>query len=223
MHRISRVVIPEHPHHITQRGNNQQDVFIDDTDRKKYLLLINEYSQRYGITILSYCLMSNHVHFIVVPKTKESLSRTFNFAHVQYSKYYNHKKNLKGHLWQNRFYSCVLDEKHLICAARYIERNPARASIVKNPSEWEWSSASYNCGLCANNIIKLGNLFDYTYVNKEGWNEYICSSETTDEVDAIKKCTLNGRPLGASTFVEGLETRLGRRLQALPRGRQSRK
>ena len=85
MPRIARVVAVGIPHHITQRGNYRQDVFLDDSDRRKYLLWIQEYSQKYHLNILAYCLMRNHVHFIAIPQKEDSLARTFNTAHMRYS------------------------------------------------------------------------------------------------------------------------------------------
>ena len=122
MARVARVVAEGYPHHITQRGNNRQPVFNDDEDRKKYLALIKSHSKKYNLDILAYCLMINHVHFIAVPNTPDSLAKTFDFAHMRYSQYYNKKNGMCGHLWQGRFYSCVMDERHVYACARYIER-----------------------------------------------------------------------------------------------------
>ncbi|MGH7900320.1 MAG: transposase, partial [Thermodesulfobacteriota bacterium] len=75
MSRSARIVIPDYPYHITQRGNYRQNVFIDDDDRIKYLSWIDEYSKRYQLSILAFCLMNNHVHFITIPGKEDSLSK----------------------------------------------------------------------------------------------------------------------------------------------------
>ena len=106
----ARVVAVGYPHHITQRGNNRQDIFFDDNDREEYLGLLNRHARKYSLDVLSYCLMSNHVHIIAVPHTPEALAQTFNFTHMRYSQYYNKKMEMSGHLWQGRFYSCIMDE-----------------------------------------------------------------------------------------------------------------
>lgn len=85
MSRLSRVVAVGLPHHITQRGNYRQDVFIDDADRNQYLAWIRDYSIKYGLSILAYCLMRNHVHFIAIPFKEDSLAKTFNTVHMRYS------------------------------------------------------------------------------------------------------------------------------------------
>ena len=75
MPRIARIVAVGLPHHITQRGNYRQEVFLDDSDRRQYLFWIQEYSLKYHLSILAYCLMSNHVHFIAIPQEEDSLAK----------------------------------------------------------------------------------------------------------------------------------------------------
>ena len=122
MPRISRAVAEGYPHHITQRGNYGQSVFESEEDYLHYLEWLKKYCQEYSLKIWAYCLMSNHIHFIAVPMREDSLARTFNTLHMRYAQYFNQKKNKKGHLWQGRFYSSILDERHLYTAVRYIEK-----------------------------------------------------------------------------------------------------
>ena len=103
MPRVARIVAPGYPHHITQRGNYAQEVFPEDSDRQQYLEWIAEYSKKHEVSLLGYCLMGNHVHFIAVPRKDDSLAKTFNAAHMRYSQYINKKRNVRGHLWQGRF------------------------------------------------------------------------------------------------------------------------
>jgi len=219
MPRIARIVAAGLPHHITQRGNYRQDVFSDADDFKQYLAWIKEYSLKYGLSILAYCLMQNHVHFIAIPIDNDSLARTFNTAHMRYSQYFNRKLRQRGHLWQGRFYSCVLDEPHLILAARYIERNPVRAGLVRKPWQWEWSSAIAHTDPKENGPIELGDFFGITGISYDYWKKYIDSIEEINILQSIRKYTFTGRPLGAATFVASLETKFRRRLCALPIGR----
>jgi len=222
MPRIARVVAVGLPHHITQRGNYGRKVFLDDGDRKRYLSWIQEYSRKYNLSILAFCLMPNHVHFLVIPRAEDSLAKTFNVAHMCYSQYLNKKVNANGHLWQGRFYSCVLDERHLIAAARYIERNPMRANIVKEPWKWKWSSASAHINK-GKSLIKLNDLFEIIEMSNDAWREYISSEENKIILDEIRTHTYTGRPLGEGSFIENLEKRFGKRLLALPRGRPRKK
>ncbi|MFC1500995.1 transposase [Elusimicrobiota bacterium] len=218
MPRTARIVAIGLPHHITQRGNNKQTVFFDDIDRKYYLSCIGEYSKKYGLSILSYCLMSNHVHFIAIPSKEDSLSRTFNATHMKYAQYFNRKNNSCGHLWQGRFFSCVLDEIHLLSAARYIEKNPVRSKQVKKPWDWEWSSALANTGLGVPKI-KLENIFRYLDMNINKWKKYIDGQEEENAVTAIRKHTLSGLPFGATAFIKNLENKFGKKLTSPKMGR----
>ena len=219
MPRIARLVIPEYPHHITQRGNYRQDIFLDDSDRKQYLSFIADYSRKFNLEILAYCLMNNHVHFIVIPKKEDSLARTFSVTHTRYSQYFNKKMKVFGHLWQGRFYSCVLDERRLIAAARYVERNPVRAKIVENPIEYAWSSAKNHIGHSQKHIIDTMALLKYIEIEQKKWKYFIDKTDETKEVVVIRRHTKTGRPLGGGTFIQKLEKMLGRRLRALPVGR----
>jgi len=219
MPRIARVVAVGLPHHITQRGNYKQPVFRNDYDRKLYISWIEEYSEKYSLKILAFCLMINHVHFIAIPETENALAKVFNTAHMRYSQYFNKTNHLMGHLWQSRFYSCALDEPHFIASIRYVERNPVRANLVKNPWEWPWSSASSHINQKGESLIKLFDFSKIIDIPDDFWQEYICSNDNPEIIDGIRKHSLTGRPLGTEAFIKKLEEKFGKRLQALPRGK----
>jgi putative transposase len=139
MGRFARAIAVGVAHPVTQRGVNQEKVFFCDADRLTYLDCVEKYCSQAHVRILAYCLMSNHIHLVVVPEEMEALDIALRRAHGRYALYLNAKQNRVGHLWQNRFYSCALDEKHLWVALRYVERNPVRANLVVRPEEYEWS------------------------------------------------------------------------------------
>ena len=93
------------------------------------------------VRVLAYCLMSNHVHLVVVPGRADSLAVLFRRVHGRYAQYLNIRRQRSGHLWQSRFFSCALSESHLWVALRYVEQNPCRACIAGTPGEYRWSSA----------------------------------------------------------------------------------
>jgi putative transposase len=218
MPRLARVVIPDHPYHITQRGNGRQIVFQDDEDRLQYLFWINTYSSKYHLSLLAYCLMDNHVHFIAVPRREDSLAKTFSVAHMRYAQNFNKKRKGSGHLWQGRFYSCILDEPYLMAAVRYIERNPVRAKMVEKPWEWKWSSAAAHIGQ-GDGKIRLERLNFLTDISVQEWKQFIDSEEVEEELKVIRQHTMTGHPLGTVPFVTRISQILGRTLRALPRGR----
>jgi putative transposase len=219
MPRTARIVAEGLPHHITQRGNYQQSIFFDDSDREQYLRLLDKYSKKFGFYILAYCLMPNHVHIIGIPATTESLSKTFQQTHQLYSQYMNIKKTTKGHLWQGRFYSCILDDKHLIMATKYVERNPVKGGLVTEPWTWKWSSASVHINNKHNHIILLSDIFSLINMTHDQWRQFISYAEANEEINQIRSHTLTGRPLGSGEFIKKLEIKYKRRLVALPRGR----
>ena len=142
MPRIARIIAPGFPHHITQRGNNRATVFFDDEDRQTYLKLLSGYAQKYSLQILAYCLMDNHVHLLAAPETEKSLSRGVGLTNQVYTQYLNRKLNQSGRIWQNRFFSCVVEsDRYLWAVARYIERNPVKIGLADRVEEYRWSSA----------------------------------------------------------------------------------
>jgi putative transposase len=216
MPRIARAVAVGHPHHITQRGNYRQQVFQGDEDYLQYLEWLKSYSRKYSLKIWAYCLMGNHVHFISVPMEPDSLAKTFNTLHMRYSQYFNMRNKANGHLWQGRFYSCVLDERHLYAGIRYLETNPVRAGIVKKAENYKWSSARSHVKGKTDPVLSNDC---YLFKKIKDWSAYLKEKEDVSVVDAIRQNTRTGRPCGGDRFAEKIEKLLGRRLAALPRGR----
>ena len=141
MPRQRRAVLPGRPHHITQRGNNRRDVFFEDTDRELYLSLLREYAAKYRVEILGYCLMTNHVQLIAVPADATGPAKAIGRVHNDYARWLPIRRRESGHLWQNRFFSCPLEDASTWAALAYVERNAVRAGMVAQCEEWAWGSA----------------------------------------------------------------------------------
>ncbi len=220
MPRRPRVLIPGAAHHVTQRGNHRQPTFETDADRYLYLELLHEECARHGVRLLAWCLMTNHVHLVAVPDTEESLPAMIQRAHSRYSLLFNRHLERVGHLWQNRYYSCVLGGAHLYRAIAYIEMNPVRAGLSQTPWEWRWSSAAAHCNPRANDPI-LGRDWPqyFRYWDYEGWRESLAAKLSEGECDAIRRSTLLGEPLGSPEFLDALEKQLGRPVRVGERGR----
>lgn len=218
MPRIARIVAPGHPYHVTQRGNYRQAIFRNDEDRSQYLSWVNEYSRKFHLSVWAYCLMDNHVHFIVQPREEESLAKVFSVAHMRYAQYFNKERKASGHLWQGRFYSCLLDELYLMAAMRYVERNPVRAKMVKRPWQWKWSSAAAHIG-GTDERVRVAAIKESVGVSMGSWREYIDSDDNPLDTEAIRRHTMTGRPLGRDGFIGELSRKLGRAISVLPRGR----
>ena len=138
MARIARVVVPGLPHHVTQRGNRREPVFFETDDYRLYRRLVAAAARRAGTAVWAYCLMPNHVHLIVTPAGADGLRATFAEAHRRYTGAINARFRWTGHLFQGRFGAVVMDEPHLLAAARYIALNPVVAGLVSRAEDWPW-------------------------------------------------------------------------------------
>jgi len=201
MSRISRVVAVGYPHHITQRGNYRQTVFAEEADYRRYLELMSVFGPKYGLQIWAYCLMPNHVHFIGVPDRQESMARTFNTVHMLYAQYFNRKQKATGHLWQGRFYSCVLDERHLYAAVRYVERNPVRSGMVPVPQNYPWCSAVSHVTGAGDPILAKCFMMETV----KDWGQYLGADEDQEAADNVIQATKVGRPCGEEGFIPFIE------------------
>ena len=216
MPRVARVV--DVPHHVTQCGNNRQDVFFVDDDRRAYLAILAAQSARWKLAILGYCLMGNHVHVVAIPRLRDSLAKALGRAHWIYSLYVNRLQGRSGHLWQNRFYSAPMDDEHCLAAMRYVECNPLRARICRNALRYPWSSAAAH----GSGKDKLGLLDLKSWEELAGgidWEATLADPLDDWQVQSIGRATRTGRPLASDRFIAKLETVLGRRLRPLAVGR----
>jgi REP element-mobilizing transposase RayT len=179
--RPPRVVIPHIPHHITQRGNYRQKTFLADHDYQFYLDLAFDLAPLKGVSMVAYCLMPNHVHLIAVPAEEDSLSRWLQCLQAEYARSLHMRVQRVGHLWQARFYSVALDDRHLRVATEYVHQNPVRAKLVRDALDWPWSSAR-----------QIGA--DIGFRIKPA------------ELRRMREGTVSGHPLGSAEFVESIRS-----------------
>ncbi len=216
MARLARSTIIGYPHHVVQRGNYDQTVFESDADYSRYIDWLKEYTARYGVDVWAYCLMPNHVHFICVPNAEGALARAFNTTHMRYAQYFNGKRAVSGHLWRARFMSCVLDQPSVHEEVRFVETNPVRARIVAAAEAYPWSSARSHVTGQPDPVIADGC---FLRCEVRDWGAYLLSKGDEAVLGRVRERLKTGRPAGDATFVRALEGILGRRLEALPRGR----
>jgi putative transposase len=161
--------------------------------------------------------MSNHVHVLAVPERENSLAQAFGRAHNDYARWLNVSREVTGHLWQNRYYSCPLDEDHRWAALRYVEMNPVRAGLVSAPEEWPWSSARAHLGLCGTGALDWQDW--RTRWVADDWRETLVDrAADSAAVDRIREATRTGRPVGSDEFLEHVEAQCGRTLRPAKRG-----
>jgi putative transposase len=176
MPRAARAVVAGCAHHVTQRGNNHQDVFL-----------------------------TNHVHLAVMPEEESSPSAALKRTNQLYAQYVNRLHRRSGHLWQDRFYCCPLDQGHFWRALAYIERDPIRAHLCSRAWEWRWSSAGAHCG--PGDPWGLLDLTAWTCeMECSAWRKILQRSDDKTVVTRLRLATSRGRPLGSDAFIAKLET-----------------
>ena len=211
MARLSRVVVPDVPHHVTQRGNRRQPTFFCDEDYQVYRRLLAIGCRAANVEVLAYCLMPNHVHLILVPSEPDGLRAALAEAHRRYSSMINKREGWTGYLWQGRFASAPMDERHLLACTRYVELNPVRARLVVRPQDWPWSSPSAHLSGQPDGLVSLEPMADRV----ENWAEFLAGGLSEEEHQALRAAERTGRPLGSEAFQRRLESDLNRPL--LPR------
>ena len=212
MARLARVVVPGLPHHITQRGNRRQQTFFCDEDYRSYLELMGQWCGAHQVEIWAYCLMPNHVHLIAVPQSADGLRRAVGEAHRRYTRSVNFREGWRGHLWQGRFASFVLDERYLLTAERYVELNPVRAGLISAPSRYPWSSALATCARTGRGD-GAGCAFAPTCPD---WLRFLTRVIREVDLKLLRTHEHTGRPLGDGGFLASLEQNLGRILRRRP-------
>jgi len=221
MARAARVVPAGVPHHIAQRGNNRQNVFLADEDRLFYLECLREDCRRHRVGVLGYCLMANHVHLVAVLARSDSLSRALQRSHSRHAQRFNRLYARTGHLWQNRFFSCSLGPDHLLVALAYVDLNPVRAGLTGQAERYPWSSARAHLERADRFQLVDWSLWDEVHGSQD-WSEQLNRPRSEDEQPRIRAATHSGLPLGNAGFVAELERRVGRSLKPGRPGRKPR-
>ncbi len=216
MAKISRVVIPGLPHHIVNRGNRRQAVFFEETDYQYFLEMLGLFSKIYEVRIISYCLMTNHVHIIAIPSDEHSMTQMMEDTQRSYTRMINFRYGWRGYLWQGRYFSCPMNEIYAARTARYIELNPVKAKMVEDFSQYPYSSAMFHLGQAKDLVIKE-SYFDFT---PKQWKDFVEEGVNAqdDEISFIEEKTRTGRPMGDDSFIDKLEVLTARILKPLKRG-----
>ena len=150
MPRTARIVIPNYPHHIIQRGHNRQTVFASNDDYCYYLDNLAEWKEFYECKVYAFCLMTNHVHLVIDPgDNAENLGRLMKRIAGRQTRYVNRLEDRSGTLWEGRFKSSPIDSNsYLLACCRYVEMNPVIAGLCSDPAEYLWSS-------CCSKVVEI--------------------------------------------------------------------
>jgi putative transposase len=214
MTRIARIVLPGVPHHVTQRGNRRERVFLHEDDYALYRDWLAESCRRFGVRVWAHCQMPNHVHLILTPADASGLGLALARAHRLYAGFVNARARQTGHVFQGRFGSAPMDEGHLIAAVRYVALNPVRARLVAHAQDWPHSSVGAHLRGQDDALVRTRPVLDRIARFAD-----LLQTEADDPAfGALRRSELIGRPLGSTGFIRNAELMLGRTLAPGKRG-----
>lgn len=223
MPRRSRLYLPELPYHVVQRGNNREACFIEPENYQFYLVLWEELSRRYGLTVHAYCLMTNHIHFLVTPENESAVSNVMKVVGSRYAQYINKKYRRTGTLWEGRHRSSLVQsERYLLTCMRYIELNPVRADMVRRPEEYRWSSYGVHAW---NDRSWLPPYREYERLGSNpaergfAYRELFKIQLSEEDLHLVRRAAHYCQPVGDDRFRQQIEQRYGIKLGQMERGR----
>jgi putative transposase len=224
MARQPRLVLPHEPHHVLQRGNDNQPIFRDDDDHRRFLEFLRESAKFYRVAIHAYVLMPNHVHLLATPADEDGLAAMMQKVGRLYVPWFNNKHGRSGTLFQGRFRTSVIDaDAYFLACVRYIELNPQRSQLAFDPLEYPWSSYAHHAGVRPDPLItdhaKYWELGNTPFQREAAYIELAQQGMSAQELDAINAAVLKGAPLGSHAFMLELERKTKRQILPAKRGR----
>ena len=225
MPRIGRVVLPNCPHHIVQRGHNRQEIFIQESDYAFFLATLREWKEACGVKVYAFCLMNNHVHLVLEPPEDVAmLPRLMKRLAGRQTRYTNRLIDRRGTLWESRYKSSAIQtDKYLLACCRYVELNPVRAGMVDDPSHYPWSSYRERIYGNVDAWLDSADCFDALGGSEESrrrrYQEYVSGAIPDGEWQLIREAVQRGQLTGDNSFIGDVEQLVGRRIERRGRGR----
>src|SRR5258708_24762524 len=214
MARLARIVVPGHPHHVTQRGNGRGRTFFDDRDYALYRDLLAANCRMAKVEVWAWCLMPNHVHLILVPSDSDGLRRALARLHRHYAGVIQARRKRSGHFWQGRFGAVAMDQQHLAAALCYVSLNPVRARLVRRAQDWRWSSTRAHLRGKDDGLSALAPITDrFPHLA-----HLLAGGPDADLFGRLRAAESVGRPLGDDRFLARLERLTRRSLKPGKRG-----
>lgn len=224
MPRKPRFFLPSVPAHLVQRGHARNAVFFENADCKEYLYRLNEAAIKFECALHAYALMTNHVHLLVTPAHRDSVSLLMQYLGRHYVPFINRKYDLSGTLWEGRFKASLVDEEnYLLTCMRYIELNPVKAGMVDDPADHAWSSYRCNAQGRADGLLTphpVYNQLGHTGATRtEAYQRLFEAHIDKKKEKKIDSAWMTGTPLGNNRFKKEIEQALGRKVGQNRRGR----
>ncbi len=224
MARAARIILPYQPHHILQKGNNRQAVFLDEEDYLSFLLWLREAAALYEVSIHAYVLMASRVHLLATPKDKDGLARMMQWVGRHYVPYFNKKYQRSGTLWEGRYRTSPIEAApcFLNCCC-FVELLPVLLGLARKPSDYRWSSYAHHIGLRQDPLIQDHKLYwdlgNTPFAREAEYNRLISLPFSSDEADRLGKAFDHGWLVGSEAFRLELERRTVRKFRMGQRGR----
>lgn len=224
MPRKPRMYLAGVPCHVIQRGNNRDATFFSEQDYQFYLECLYDASLKYHVDIHAYVLMTNHVHLLMTPLEKDSISLLMQSIGRRYVQYINKEYRRTGTLWESRHKASLVDsEKYLLLCSRYIELNPVNANMVKHPSGYKWTSYLHNTQGKPNRLISAHETYNRLGLcDTERQRAYAALFENrldSNDVKVIRNAVQFSMPTGDTNFKRQIEQALSRKVGYAHRGR----
>jgi putative transposase len=224
MARLPRLNLPGLPHHIVQRGNNQQAVFAGAADYTLMLSFLYEHARSLGVAVHAYVLMPNHFQLLATPETEEGLPKLMQAVGRRYVRYFNDSQGRTGSLWEGRYRSTVLQpERHLLNSMALIDSTPVRAGLVAEPRDHAWSSHGHYIGLRHDRLVTPHPLFwplgNTPFAREAAYADLVHTGLAAPEQEALADDVLRGWALGDAAFIASLQKHTPRRLTKANAGR----
>jgi putative transposase len=224
MPRLPRYVLPGHPQHITQRGVDRAPIFAAVQDYVAFRDYLRDACERHACQLHAYVLMTNHVHLLLSPSTRQGMEKVMQSVGVRYVRHFNETYRRTGPLWEGRYRATPIDSgRYLLSCYRYIELNPVRAGLVTHPALYEWSSHRANALGFPDPLVTAHSIFASlgpSVGQRCAAYRRICrASMEVSTLAAIRDATNKGWALGSEQFREQIEVLAGRRSQPLRRTR----
>jgi putative transposase len=226
MPRRARLAVPGIPWHIIQRGNNRTPCFYAEQDYRRYLDTLREMAESFECAVHAYVLMTNHVHLLLTPSSKESAGLLMKHLGQRYVQYINRCYRRSGTLWEGRFRSCLAQsERYVLTCYRYIELNPVRANMVSHPRDYRWSSYAANAegrpdALLTPHPEYLG-LGRQELDRLDAYRELFSAHLAPEGIAEIRHATNGNYALGDDRFRDEIARMLSRRVTPGVSGRPS--
>ena len=225
MPRKARVLVPNCPHHIVQRGHNRQAVFLAEEDYQIYLDNLKDWKGRLGIRLYAWCLMTNHIHLVVEPgDDAHAVSSLMKRLAGRQAAFVNRQESRCGALWDGRFKASPIQrDVYLLACCRYVEMNPVRANMVAGPRRYRWSSyrermGLTDCGLLDRDASYLA-LADEESKRRERYQAFVRQGVSDREITLLRTAYERNQLTGNRRFINEIERRIGRRIEFRGRGK----